>query len=526
MQLIRLVHTIRYLQFRQLFYRVWYKVKKTFYSTATIKTEDIEGAKSFPSIPFFDLHFSGSFSAPTNKFTFLNKEKEFGQDIDWNYQGYGKLWLYNLGYFEYLRDDSIMVEQRKKLILSFISFKDKEGFLEPYPISLRGIEWIKFFSRYGISITEADVQSYRGYRLLAKFPEYHISGNHLLENGFSLLFGAHYLNNKRFYAVARKILDNELKAQILGDGAHFEKSPAYHTRLLGQLLSCIELVRNSGRLQDDTFEKTLVNYAMTMLGWMKSFAFSDGSLAMFGDAAPENLIPVEALYEYAAKLNIKFATTILNDSGYRKLEGQDWELIVNAGLITAPHQPGHIHADAGTFCVQWKGKPLIVDTGISTYENNERRRDERGTAAHNTVVINNENSSEIWASFRMGRRVKPVIITQHNKLTISYSPYLHKSILHERKLAAEENKIIITDSFVGLKENKAFIHLHFHPSVQVAEEGDFTYRADGVQLRLKGIKDVCLEEYMFARGFNDLVPAKRIRVAVAGFAETEIDFTC
>lgn len=34
-----------------------------------------------------------------------------------------------------------------------------------------------------------------------------------------------------------------------------------------------------------------------------------------------------------------------------------------------------------------------MDTGISTYEKTARRQYERGTAAHNTVVLGDKNSS-------------------------------------------------------------------------------------------------------------------------------------
>ena len=62
--------------------------------------------------------------------------------------------------------------------------------------------------------------------------EYHILGNHLLENGFSLFFGAYYFQDEKFYVKAKKILTDELDEQILEDGAHFELSSMYHQIML------------------------------------------------------------------------------------------------------------------------------------------------------------------------------------------------------------------------------------------------------------------------------------------------------
>jgi uncharacterized heparinase superfamily protein len=49
---------------------------------------------------------------------------------------------------------------------------------------------------------------------------------------------------------------------------------------------------------------------------------------------------------------------------------------------------------------------VFVNGGTSTYEAGEVRQRERGTAAHNTVTIDDQDSSEVWASFRVARRAR------------------------------------------------------------------------------------------------------------------------
>jgi hypothetical protein len=41
---------------------------------------------------------------------------------------------------------------------------------------------------------------------------------------------------------------------------------------------------------------------------------------------------------------------------------------MNCGNILPSYQPGHSHADMLHFILYVSGKPVIVDTGISTYE--------------------------------------------------------------------------------------------------------------------------------------------------------------
>src|SRR5690606_23482315 len=120
---------------------------------------------------------------------------------------YGKLWTYNLNYFDFLNQENIKVEQGLDLIVEYIdrecNLKDGK---EPYPISLRGINWIKFLSKNNILHTKISQTLYNHYQILYHNLEYHLLGNHLLENGFSLFFGAYYYKNDKFYKKAFKIL--------------------------------------------------------------------------------------------------------------------------------------------------------------------------------------------------------------------------------------------------------------------------------------------------------------------------------
>lgn len=79
---------------------------------------------------------------------------------------------------------------------------------------------------------------------------------------------------------------------------------------------------------------------------------------------------------------------------------------MDVGDIKASYQPDHSHADTFNYELRIGGKPFVVDTGISTYDKTARRQYERGTAAHNTVMIGNKDSSEVWGGFRVGKRAK------------------------------------------------------------------------------------------------------------------------
>ena len=213
-----------------------------------------------PFIPF-------SISLLENQsFTFLNRTKNFPDKSDWNYRGFGTLWQYNLNYFDYLLQPGMTRETGLALILDFIERADGNGpSFDPYPISLRGMNWIKFLSLRAIgdgrnkapdggrtvstTIDGADgvaihTSLYAQYMRLLDNIEYHLMGNHLLENGFSLLFGGVYFGDARFCRKAEEILREELAEQILPDGGHYERSPMYHQIILGRVLDCINLLKS------------------------------------------------------------------------------------------------------------------------------------------------------------------------------------------------------------------------------------------------------------------------------------------
>ena len=79
----------------------------------------------------------------------------------------GKLWTYNLNYFDFLAQVSVDIDDSIELINKFIEFspEHKEG-VEPYPISLRSINWIKFLSKNNISDNRIDGFLFRDCNIL------------------------------------------------------------------------------------------------------------------------------------------------------------------------------------------------------------------------------------------------------------------------------------------------------------------------------------------------------------------------
>ncbi len=67
----------------------------------------------------------------------------------------------------------------------------------------------------------------------------------------------------------------------------------------------------------------------------------------------------------------------------------------------------------------FQGERLIVDPGAFSYDRDARREYDRSTAAHNTVCIDRENSTEVWDIFRVGRRALPASSRSQHKQRVS-----------------------------------------------------------------------------------------------------------
>jgi uncharacterized heparinase superfamily protein len=416
-------------------------------------------------------------------FTFLNLSKSFSGAVDWSFAGHGKLWSYNLNYFDFLNQEEMSGDAGLALIRSFIAGIDENRVgMEPYPISLRGINWIKFLTRWEVCDDDIDSCLYRQYRYLLNNLEYHIMGNHLLENSLSLLFGACYFGDEQFYRKAEKILRQELKEQILPDGGHFERSPMYHQIILGRVLDCINLLScqsgvAQGSSKNDRAIKLLCLLEQTaafMLGWLKQMTFRNGEIPLMNDAAFSISPATECLAAYAALLGVPAQRVPLHDSGYRKIGNEVYEAILDVGAIGPDYIPGHAHADTLSFELHVDGMPVIVDSGTSIYEDCPLRHYQRSTKAHNTVEIDGQDSSEAWGSFRVARRARVKVLKESKDyIEAAHDGYrrLFGKPLHKRAWSFSERSVQIRDSISGGFQ-EAIGRFHFHPYVKIVVHSD------------------------------------------------------
>lgn len=462
----RLYYTLKSLKFIQIIYLIKYRI----FNLSTKYSLDL--SKEIKTNKIVLSNYITKFnSLIKNEFKFINISHRFNENnIDWNYTDNGMLWAYNLNYMDFLNQANINKSHSISLIHDYINKIQYSSIgLDAYPISLRCINWIKFISKENINCHKINSSLKAQYNILQKKIEYHLLANHLIENGFSLLFGAFYFNDLILYRKANRILIKELKEQILPDGGHIELSPMYHQIILDRLLDCTNLLKNNRIFDDQNNLLDLMVYkANLMLSWINSITFKNGKIPLLNDSTINISPSTSDLNKYATTLGIHiYINKKLKESGYRKIENNNYECIIDIGDIKPRYQPGHSHADTFNFVVNINNTSFIIDPGISTYNNDLNRSKERSTFYHNTVNVNNTNSSDVWSSFRVGKKASVTIIKDFPNLVVaSHNGYSKFGVSHIREWAFNLDTINITD-FLDKEGFVGKLNIFFAPHIKI-----------------------------------------------------------
>lgn len=510
MKLLKLIHTIKYLKLVQLSYRLHYLFIKPKTKQAVFNIQLRGISQAWRNI----IAKSTSMLSPT-EFVFLNHLGQLNKAEDWNTNRQEKLWLYNLHYFDDLNAENAI--DRKDWHDDFINkWVDENPYSlgnawEPYPNSLRIVNWVKW-ALQGNILNEVQLQSLAlQAEHLSKTVEWHILANHLFANAKALIFVGLFFDtteSKKWLDLGLKIYKKEIDEQILSDGANFELTPMYHAIFLEDLLDIYQLTAVCYSVNYLIDIAHLKNKIIKMLEWLKHLSHPDGEISFFNDAAFGIASTYENLRNYAENLEINVASTdimdvSLSDSGYIAVEREAYKFIIDVAEVGPSYQPGHAHADTLSFELSMWGSRFIVNSGISQYGLGTERLYQRGTSAHNTIEIDQQNSSEIWSGFRVARRVSPKLDTIHyddNKIMNFSASYKSLTgVTHNRSVDFQDNQIILKDNLIGTFKS-ASSYIHFHPDVKVKKESNnyFVCVLNGhvIDIQIKGdIESMLIDSY-------------------------------
>ena len=438
-----------------------------------------------------------------NRFIFLNQSAEYKNGIRWNDPERSQLWRFNLHYFDYAfalgvtyqhTRDRRYYEKFRQLVEDWISenrIMNGDGW-HPYTTSLRTVNWIYSYILFRDAL-DNDL-SFRNLFLkslfyqashLARNLEFDLLGNHLITNAKALFFAGGFFNNQRWINKGISLLKDQAEEQILPDGGHFERSPMYHCIVLGDFLDCLPWFVSKS--EDYLFLKSKLEQ---MLEFLAAILLPDGNIPLFNDSAYNIAPSPRQIFSYANAVmgyeqperRKAFAVWEGRESGYYVVKNDPFYMIIDAGKIGPDYQPGHGHCDLFSYELALGNERMIVDSGVYEYEEGEMRTYCRSTKAHNTVMIDGKEQSEIWKSFRVARRAHPVDVQfGENDGSVFFSGWhdgyrrLGNQIVHARWMAFIDKAFwLVLDEIKGHGEHLAESFIHLHPDVRVSLRDDST----------------------------------------------------
>jgi uncharacterized heparinase superfamily protein len=455
----RFVETVRHLSVRQIATRAARIAERRWWRLTRAQAPIVDAAP--PIAPHRPLWRD---VAPTERgrdiaagrFTFLNETKV---RPSWDAPDASRHWRFHLHSFDYACE--LEAHAFRELAHSWIEANrvlDGDGW-HPYTISLRVVNWCEALLAFGDDDrirASIDAQT----RFLARHLEHDVRGNHLLENARALVRAGVFFDERAWRDRGVQILRTEVPEQILADGGHFERNPGYHVRVLHVLEDVAMYID----------EPWLTSAITRMHLFLDAIVPPGGRVPLLKDTADARTSTHHA----------QTAAIHLRDSGFAVVrdDARGDFLIADFGRVCPDYLPAHAHADLFSYELTIGGRPTIVDSGVFEYAEGEWRRWFRSTAAHNTVEIDGRDQSEMWSSFRVGRRARPrnvVWTDQADFAAISgehdgYAPLLH----HRTIIALHERRIwIIADRVDGAAGRVARSFIHLHPDAELPHLATF-----------------------------------------------------
>lgn len=319
------------------------------------------------------------------------------------------------------------------------------------------------------------------------------ANNHLIGEAAGLVYAGTLYDfgkeSKEWQSTGAKILEAEISNQIFKDGLNREQTLAYHCFVFDFFFSSFLLLeRNNYYVSPSIWQKlelmaeALACFADNKLNIPNIGDADDGYVFKFQENNPvRSILNLSAIvsnrgdFKHLAgeALDIKTIwllgkrafneyknieaiepdkkSTFLHDSGYVILKDSNISGVIDVGKLGYLSIAAHGHADALSFCLNYKNTDFFIDPGTYAYHTKKEWRDYfRGTSAHNTLVINDLNQSEIGGNFMWHKKadvdIHGVRLTDdYDYINASHDGYIKQSIAarHARELFFKKGRFII-----------------------------------------------------------------------------------
>jgi heparinase II/III-like protein len=371
------------------------------------------------------------------------------------------------------------LEESRRLVSTWIEAHPPHAgdVWHPYPLSTRVGNWVAALTLLPeLASTELSRSLWRQLQRLRVNVEDDVLGNHLIRNARALVLGGTSIGAADLTRRGIELLRRELPEQVLKDGGHYERSPAYHLVVLRDLLE----------IQAASPHSWLTEAIERMRGFAGALARPDGGPALFNDGtvdAPRLELP-----------DVEDGLSVFDESGFVVMRDGPLWLAFRCGPPAPDFLPAHAHADALSFHLWWHGRPVLVDAGTFTYEAGADRDWFRSTRAHSTIRVDGRDQFRLWGAFRSGRLPK-VSLRYARERAVEASVVLPGRVRHVRRIEwdPETAEVFVHDQLEGKGRHRVESRLVWAPQQR------------DVEVELLGGGELTTEEAWVAERFGERV---------------------
>ena len=500
-RLARWVHLLRHHRSDQLWQRAKQRIAGMLWSPALTQAENQLAATARVREDLTSLRTLGTrragrqqsasplLEAPT--FTFLGETRTFTWPIDWRCDSVApvsQLWRFQLHDQDALwplANENFELRWRHATDWATAHERPTRETIEdgwhPFCISRRLSNWLQWWALSPPPEAQRELilkSAARQAAYLINHLEWDLRGNHLLFNlwamGLSSAFFEGTLGD-RCLALIDAHLPEQIEEQLTEEGEYFERATAYHIEVAELFLDLRETLR--------PFRPRLSaqcgSIAARMTNLVVGLSHPDGDPPLFGDST----LQVRPILE---DLQRTYGNTLDSPSSRQaraRMWGDYWVwrhdddcLIFDTGPVGADELPAHAHCDLLGFEASIGGHKLFVDSGVSSYEDDEDRRYCRSTAAHNCLEIDGISQCDVWGKFRMGYRGHSLLLDEGHRSGIWWCQASHDAyrrigipVVARHVECRDDGTWACMDVLWGSGVHELVSRLHLHPEVQVME---------------------------------------------------------
>jgi len=281
-----------------------------------------------------------------------------------------------------------------------------------------------------------------------------------------------------------RTLRKAIEVQVRPDGGHSSRCPSTQATVLTQLVEIKGILRSAHEMVPENLQQAIDR----MAPMLRSFRHGDGRLCLFNGGCEEDAQWLDQLIS-EAETGGK-AINAATHSGFQRMKAGRTLVLTDCGAQRKSDDgTGHHHGPL-SFEMSVGKRRLVVNCGAHPDQESEWREALKSTAAHSTMVIDNQDAHVIEGDVSCERTDED----SHTFLTMQQNGYLNRyGLVHHRDLYLSphgdslrgEDRLTLENASKargkpGERAETFKISFHLHPDVQALVSGD----GSGVMLRL------------------------------------------